>query len=161
MEPLITNKETGIGRIEIEVRQFKTMYTYKGVEYEGLNWLNDLPHITINLITEERDTLRRHYSQAVKPRSIDSMLVELSDRGVETNRLQIPCAREGCKETEVEEVTAPMRLDEVASEAEYVCGFKDGLCQSCYAQEQREQAEEDAGRARHEAREEYPYDQTR
>jgi len=167
MKPIKTTCfPSGLDRIQIEIRQFKTIYKYKGFDFITLGLLvdsikrdndkwsdADTAYFYHFVLQERGNTILRHYAQAVKTRTIEDMLVELSDRGVETTRLQIPCAGEGCKEVCVEEVTAPMRLDEVASEAEYVCGFKDGLCENCQRQEQRENAEEDAGRAQHEARE--------
>jgi hypothetical protein len=157
MKPIITKCPTVKDDIGIEIRQFKTVYIFDETRHEGLAWLSRLgfhPSTRLKVTRIERDTLRRHYAAAMRPRTINSLLVELSDRGVETTRLQIPCIGEGCKEVAIEEVTAPMRLDVVASEAEYACEFTDGLCPSCHRQARHEEAEENEARDRHEAREE-------
>jgi len=154
MNPLITIKETGIGRVEIETRQLKTVYKHEGFSHEGLNWLTDEVNLALNLKIEECETLRRHYAAAMRERTPLELMSELGDLGVTAKFIEFPCQGDNCKETAVEEVDAPQRIDEVAGEAEYACDFEDGLCQSCYFNEQQEIAEELAGRAQQEAREE-------
>ena len=162
MNPIITNISNPSGEIKIAIHRFKTVYTFKGSEYNNYRTLAEAvksssesfdKDLKTNILKLERATLLRHYENASRPMTIDNMLVDLSDRGVESNMIIVPCLNEECTCTKIEEVEAPMRLDEIATQAEYASEFTDGLCLGCYEQEQMEQAEEEVARAREEARE--------
>jgi hypothetical protein len=162
----ITSLQNATGLITLTIRQFKTVFNYDGDDFQSFGTLNDRlkqndPFYTyqdslalnLSLLRLERSTLKAHYFQAIKPKSINSLICELSDLGVETTRLQIPCINSDCDEVAIEEVDAPARLDEVQSEAESACEFVDGLCPACKRQDDMEAAEEDIARARQEDRE--------
>ena len=158
MKPLTTKIGTSKGDVISEIRQFKTIYTLDGMKYEGVNKLltqfSQHEAIRIHILQEERATILRHYAAAVKPQTAIELISEISDLGVETQSIRIPCACSDCDNVAIESLDHYKPIAEVASEAEYACEFTDGLCPVCYEQEQRENAEEDAGRAQHEAREE-------
>lgn len=157
MNPLITKVNTSKGEVSIEIRQFKTIYTLDGVKYEGLtrllNQFEAIDSVALHILTHERAIILRHYAHAMKDKTALQLMEELSDMGVTTKSIEFICQGDGCEETAVEEVDAPLRVDDVASQAEYACEFTDGLCQSCDMQKQQEDAMEEVSRARHEARE--------
>jgi hypothetical protein len=161
MEPITikisATKDEVIVEITAEIRQLKTIYTIDGYECEGINRLllqfAEPERVRVHILQEERAALLRHYAAASTPRTVDSLLVELSDRGVETTMLRIPCITPKCDEVAIEEAEAPLRLDEVSVIAEESSGFVEGRCDGCHRQEMQENKEEDIARERHEARE--------
>ena len=167
MEPLKTKISNLTGVIDIAIHRFKTVYTFQGEAYNSYRTLSaairlvdadfgpgDNSELKTDILKLERETLKRHYAVAVRPKTIDNLLIDLSDRGVETTMLSIPCLGEDCKTVKLEALDAPMRLDEVAAQAEFMSGFTDGLCEECHTQGQQEDALEEEARNRHEAREE-------
>lgn len=166
MNPLITKISNLSGVIDIAIHRFKTVYTFRGEAYNSYRTLSaairlvdadftpgDDSELKTNILKLERETLLRHYASAVKPKTIDNLLIDLSDRGLETNMIIVPCLGEDCKMTKIEEIEAPLRLDEMATKAEYASDFTDGLCEECHTQGQQEDALEEEARNRHEARE--------
>lgn len=115
---------------------------------------SDMLAVELTLLKLERQHLKIHLHAATKEKTNDDLFTLLSDRGVETTMLRIPCIVGTCNNVSIQEVAAPMRLDEVASEAEAASEFTAGLCLTCYEQEERENAEEEVARAREERKEE-------
>ncbi len=157
MKPITLRIPTSKGDVTAEIGQFKTVYGLDGYKYQGINKLLlqfiEPERVRAHILQLERAELLRHYAAASEPRTVDSMLVELSDRGLETTRLQIPCIGGECEEVCVEETEAPMRLDEVSVLAEEASGFVDGLCGDCHDLNRRENAQADFAREQHESRE--------
>jgi hypothetical protein len=158
MKPLITKIKTSKGDVISEIRQFKTVYTLDGMKHEGINKLltqfSQHEAVRTHILQQERATILRHYAAAVKPKTAIELISELSDLGVETQSIRIPCAKSDCDQVSIESLGHYLQIAEIAAEAEYACDFTDGLCPVCYEQEQRENAEEEIARNRHEAREE-------
>ena len=166
MEPLKTKISNLTGAIDIAIHRFKTVYTFRGEAYNSYRTLSaairlvdadfspdDDNELKTSIGNLKCETILRHYAIASRPMTIDNMFADLSDRGVETNMLIVPCLNGSCSTTKIEQLDAPLRLDEVAAQAEYACDFTDGLCDECHRQEEKENAEEEIARNRHEARE--------
>jgi len=166
MEPLITKISNLSGAIDIAIHRFKTVYTFRGEAYNSYRTLSaairlvdadfspdDDNELKTSIGNLKCETLLRHYAIASRPMTIDNMFADLSDRGVESNMIIVPCLGEDCRMTKIEHLDAPVRLDEIATAAEYVCDFTDGLCEECHTQGQQEDALEEEARNRREARE--------
>ena len=163
MDTITINIQTPAGLITIESKPFRTSYTFGNSTGLRLSALldamppqneDDLITLQIRLLKLENEYLKGHLISATKETSTTDMLIELSDRGLETTMLSIPCANPNCDEVCIEALDAPLRLDELQSQAESACEFTDGFCPTCYEQDQQAEAQEQIARMQDESRDE-------
>lgn len=156
MEPLITSLQNPAGLITIEIHRFKTLYLFNGEKLHSFSALSlklqevdpfytdsDIVALELRIAKLERSIIHVNYTQAIKPKDAQQLLCELSDLGVETTSLRIPCIGDNCDEVAIEDVGNFQRMDEVQSEAEVACEFTEGRCAGCHDKEQQENAEEE------------------
>jgi len=169
MKPIKINSTIRGEKLEIEIRQFKTIYSWRGFDYIGLGQLgkamqfydtdlngDDIGAIELDIAKDELRELTRLYAIVTSERTASDLICELSDLGVEAQSIRIPCAGDNCDEVAIEDLDHYQPIADLATEAEYVCEFEDGLCGCCHEAKQQQDAEEEMSRVEFESREVYP-----
>lgn len=155
---IIINKNIPEGLITISIRKFKTTYTLKGIEYDGMRDLMlsiekplaDRMLMENAILKIERDAILSRYCVAIEPDTVDDLICSLSGLGVESKSITIPCDCGDCDEVAIEDLDHYLPISEIAAEAEYACDFENGLCPSCAVNQQIEDAAEQIELAREE-----------
>ena len=165
MKPIKINRNIRGDQVAIEIRQFKTVYSWRGFDYIGFCQLgeamqfydtdlngDDIDAIELDMARTERRELTRLYAIATSERTASDLICELSDLGVESQSIRIPCAGENCDEVSIEELDHYLPIADLAAAADYACEFEDGLCDQCHRDEEHRDAELERARLRFWAR---------
>ena len=117
MKPIKINSTIRGEKLEIEIRQFKTIYSWRGFDYIGLGQLgkamqfydtdlngDDIGAIELDIAKDELRELTRLYAIVTSERTASDLICELSDLGVEAQSIRIPCAGDNCDEVAIEDL---------------------------------------------------------